>query len=149
MRQDSCSSPMKAHYRELLEFRLDVISMIPADYIGYVLHNKWFVAFRILRFERKGRLGMISYTKIPSQYSYWSFFNHPNWIFERRICQSDRNANNASKRISNNNSCSLYTYYRTLEWLYLVSNLRNNRFRKRSMGLPKCYYWWPRTFQNF
>ena len=56
---------MKAHYRELLEFRLDVISMIPADYIGYVLHNKWFVAFRILRFERKGRLGMISYTKFP------------------------------------------------------------------------------------
>ena len=60
--QGSCSSPMKAHYRELLEFRLDVISMIPADYIGYVLHSKWFVAIRILRFERKGRLGMISNT---------------------------------------------------------------------------------------
>ena len=59
---------MKGHYRELLEFRLDVISMIPADYIGYVLHNKWFVAFRILRFERKGRLGMIQYTKFQLHY---------------------------------------------------------------------------------
>ena len=50
---------MKAHYREQLEFKLDVISMVPADYIGYIIRSKWFVVIRVLRFQRKGRLGTI------------------------------------------------------------------------------------------